>query len=231
MTKKLILIPGLLCNHDLWLDQIAAFEEDYDLTIFDHTTHDSLPEMVAVFLADAPDSFSVAGLSMGGYISFELMRQAPARIEKLILIDTNARADRAEQAAAREELIRRADSGDIREIARELTPFLIHPDRLGDAELCGRIADMAADVGAEAFQRQQRALINRPDSRDLLPRIACPTLIICGAQDALTPPKVHQEMAGLIPGSRFHQIDDCGHLSTMERPDQVTQLMTDFLAE
>jgi len=230
MTKNLILIPGLLCNHDLWLDQIATLEEDYDLTIFDHTTHDSLPEMVADFLQDAPKSFSVAGLSMGGYISFELMRQAPARVEKLVLIDTNARADREEQAAARETLICRADSEDIREIARELTPFLIHPDRLKDEDLCGRIVDMAANVGAEAFQRQQRALVKRPDSRDLLPRIACPTLIICGAQDALTPPKVHQEMADLIPGAQFHQIDDCGHLSTMERPDQVTQLMTDFLA-
>ncbi len=128
-------------------------------------------------------------------------------------------------------MIRRAGSEDIRNIAKELTPYLIHPDRLNDQDLCDRILDMASDVGAGAFQRQQRALITRPDSRDFLPHISCPTLIICGMQDALTPPKVHQEMADLIPAAAFHRIENCGHLSTMERPDVVNSLMQGFLEE
>ena len=229
MSKNLILVPGLLCNHDMWLDQIGEFEEDFDLTLFDHTRHDSLPDMVSAFLAEAPDSFNLAGLSMGGYIAFEIMRQAASRVEKLILLDTNARADRQPQIDMREDLIRRAGEEDIRVIAQELIEYLIHPDHMSDKELCDRILDMASDVGAEAFQQQQRALIGRPDSRDFLPSIICPTLIICGEQDAMTPPKVHQEMAELIPGATFHQIADCGHLSTMEKPEQVNQLMKDFL--
>lgn len=229
MSKNLILVPGLLCNYDLWLDQISAFEQGYDLVLFDHMSHDTLPDMVASFLRDAPESFSLAGLSMGGYIAFEMMRQAGERVEKLILLDTNARADRQPQIEMRTALISRAESEDIRLIARELTEYLIHPDRMADHDLCERIMAMAGDVGAKAFQRQQRALIARPDSRDFLPHITCPTLIISGEQDVLTPPKVHHEMAALIPGAVYHQIAGCGHLSPMERPDEVTRLMQDFL--
>ncbi len=229
MSKNLILVPGLLCSHDLWLDQIDEFEEDYDISLFDHTQHDNLPDMVKSFLEDAPDRFNLAGLSMGGYIAFEVMRQAGGRVEKLILLDSNARADREPQIEMRQTLINRVGMEDIRIIAQELTEFLILPDRRSDEELCDRILDMASEVGAEAFQRQQQALIVRPDSREFLPNIICPTLIICGEQDVLTPPKVHQEMADLIPGAVFHQIADCGHLSTMERPNKVNQLMRAFL--
>lgn len=229
MRKNLILVPGLLCSHDMWLDQIGEFEEDYDLMIFDHTHHDNLPDMVSDFLTDAPDSFALAGLSMGGYIAFEIMRQAASRVEKLILLDTNARADREPQIEMRETLIDRAGKEDIRIIAQELIEYLIHADRVNDKELCDRILDMASDVGAKSFQKQQQALIARPDSREFLPTIKCPTMIICGEQDALTPPKVHQEMADLIPGATYHQIGDCGHLSTMERPEEINQLMREFL--
>lgn len=229
MGKNLILVPGLLCNHDMWLDQIGEFEDDYDMSILDHVSHDNLPDMVSAFLADAPDTFNLAGLSMGGYIAFEVLRQAPERVEKLILLDTNARADRAPQIEMREGLIARAATDDIRQIARELMEYLIHPDQLGNEALCERIIEMAADVGGEAFGMQQQALISRPDSRDFLPSISCPTLIICGEQDALTPPKVHQEMADLVPGAVLHQIADCGHLSTMERPEEINRLMRDFL--
>jgi len=229
MNGNLVLVPGLLCSHDLWLDQIGEFEEDYDLMIFDHTQYDNLLDMVRHFLADAPEKFNLAGLSMGGYIAFEIMRQAPQRVAKLILLDTNARADRQPQIDMRDALIKRAAAEDIRSIAQELIPYLIHPDRLNDTELCERILDMASEVGAEGFQRQQRALIARPDSREALPGIACPTLIICGEDDRLTPPKVHQEMADLIPGAQYHLIPNCGHLSTMECPEEVNGLMRAFL--
>ncbi len=229
MSRNLVFIPGLLCSNDLWLDQIAEFEEDFDIILFDHMEYDNLPDMVRGFLKDAPDRFMVAGLSMGGYIAFEIMKQASNRVEKLIILDSNARADRGPQIEMREVLIDRAGKEDIRTIAQELTEYLIHADRLKDQELCDRILDMATEVGAEAFQRQQQALISRPDSRTSLPEIICPTLIICGEQDALTPPKVHQEMADLIPNSQLYIIADCGHLSTMERPEEVNHLMREFL--
>lgn len=229
MSRNLVFIPGLLCSNDLWLDQIAEFEESFDIILFDHTAHDNLPDMVRAFLKDAPDSFMMAGLSMGGYIAFEIMKQAQARVEKLIILDSNARADREPQIEMRQDLINRAGKEDIRTIAQELTPYLIHADRLKDEDLCDRILDMATEVGAEAFQKQQLALMKRPDFREFLPNITCPTLIICGEQDALTPPKVHQEMADLIPNSHLHIIANCGHVSTMERPDEVNQLMKTFL--
>ncbi len=229
MTDNLVFIPGLLCNHDLWFGQIDAFEQDYDLALFDHMSHDNLPDMVSSFLEEAPEKFTLAGLSMGGYIAFEVMRQAAERVEKLILLDTNARADRQPQIDMRQDLIRRAENEDIRLIAKELTEYLIHPDRMNDRNLCDRIVAMAEDVGAGAFQRQQQALITRPDSRDFLAEITCPAIIISGEQDVLTPPKVHQEMAALIPGAVYHRIADCGHLSTMERPEEVNQLMKSFL--
>ncbi len=118
MSKNLVLIPGLLCSHDLWRDQIAEFEQEYDLWLFDHMSHDNLPDMVADFLKDAPEKFNLAGLSMGGYIAFEMMRQAGDRVERLILLDSNARADRQPQIEMREQLIRRAGREDIRLIAR-----------------------------------------------------------------------------------------------------------------
>ena len=231
MRENLIFVPGLLCSSDMWLAQISAFEEHYDLYLFDHTAHDNLPDMVRAFLKDAPGSFALAGLSMGGYIAFEVMRQASDRVEKLVLLDSNARADREPQIKMRQELIQRAGKEDIRDIAQELTEYLIHPEQMKNAELCGRILDMASEVGAGAFQKQQKALMGRPDSREFLPEIKCPTLIICGEQDMLTPPKVHQEMADLIPGAEMHIIADCGHLSTMERPDEVNRLMSEFFRD
>jgi len=229
MSKNLILVPGLLCSHDLWLDQIGEFEEDYDLSLFDHTQHDNMPDMVQSFLKDAPDSFNLAGLSMGGYISFEIIRQAGDRVEKLVLLDTNARAYRDPQIKMCEEQIKKAETEDIRVIQEDLLEFLIHPDHAGDQELCGRILDMATEIGTESFIMQQKALMNRPDSRDFLPKITCPTLIICGEQDSVTPPKVHEEMVGLLPDAQLHIIPHCGHLSTMEKPEIVNGLMRDFL--
>ena len=229
MTKNLILIPGLLCTDDMWLDQIGEFEEDFDLFLFDHTSHDNMPDMVSAFLDDAPDRFNLAGLSLGGYIAFETIRQAQDRVEKLILLDTNARADRDPQIEFRESLIKRAESEDIQVIAQELTEYLLHSDRMQDEELCQRILEMAEEIGTEGFINQQRAMIARPDSRGFLPDITCPTLILCGEQDAMTPPKVHQEMADLIPGALYHQIADCGHLSSMEQPEAVNRLMREFL--
>jgi len=229
MRENLVLVPGLLCHHDLWRDQICAFEEDFNLIIFDHTRQDNLPDMVCDFLTDAPETFNLAGLSMGGYIAFEIMRQAAIRVKKLILLGTNARADRLSQVQMREALITRAGEEDIRSIAEELTEYLIHPSRLKDADLCERILDMASDVGAEGFKRQQHALIQRPDSRELLSGFTCPALIICGEEDILTPPKVHEEMVNLIAGSHYHPIANCGHLSSMECPEEVNELMRKFL--
>lgn len=229
MSENLLLVSGLLCSDDLWLDQIGAFEQDFNIMLVDHQSHDCIKDMVTAMLLDAPETFSLAGLSLGGYVAFEVMRQAPERVEKLILLDTNARADNEAQKIQRQQMIEQDANQTMVSLIQTRMHFLVHPDHLSDQNLCQRIEHMAEETGMAAYIRQQKAMLTRPDSRDGLKNINGPTLIICGDKDALTPPKVHQEMADLIAGAEFHIIKNCGHLSSMEKPDEVNRLMTDFL--
>lgn len=166
---------------------------------------------------------------MGGYVALEIMRVAPERVARLALLDTSARADTPEQTAARRELIELSQEGRFDEVPRRLLPNLVHPDRLDDERLTSVVLSMAGAVGSKAFVRQEEAIIGRPDSRGDLPGIACPTLVLCGREDALTPMHLHEEMADLIPGSRLRVIDECGHLSALERPEGVTAALREWL--
>lgn len=157
------------------------------------------------------------------------MRQAPGRVEALALLDTSARPDTPEQTEARLALIGLARTGRFDEVWRGLLPKIVHPDRVGDPELRTTVREMAHAVGPGGFERQERAIIGRPDSRDDLIGISCPTLILCGRDDALTPPHLHEELADGIPGARLRQIENCGHLSTLERPEAVTNAMREWL--
>jgi pimeloyl-ACP methyl ester carboxylesterase len=149
----------------------------------------------------------------------------------LALLDTGARADSPEQTARRRGLIELAEKGDFKGVTPRLLPLFLHPDRLKDAELTGRVTAMAHRVGKDAFLRQQKAIMGRIDSRPYLARIACPTLLLCGRQDQLTPPALLEEMAAPIPGALLEVIEDCGHLSTMERPDAVDAALRIWLTE
>ena len=183
-------------------------------------------------LAAAPFAvFALAGLSMGGYIALEIMRQAPQRVSKLALLDTAAGADLPEQTQRRMEFISLAERGKFLGITDMLLPLLVHPSRLNERALTDVVKSMAKNVGKEAFVRQQRAIMSRADSRVLLGAIACPTLVLCGRQDALTPLARHEEIAAGIMGSRLEIIEDCGHLSTLERPAEVNAALRRWLAQ
>ncbi|SDG94377.1 alpha/beta fold hydrolase [Roseospirillum parvum] len=221
----LVLVPGLLCDHGLWARQVEPLAEVADITIADAAAGTTVDEIAANLLAAAPPRFALAGLSMGGYIAFAVLRQARERVSRLCLLDTNARADRDEQKEQRRQLIEMTEGGGFEKAVRTTRPFLIHPDRMADAALNAEVDAMAERVGAETFVRQQRALLERPDSRPELGAIDVPTLVLCGREDALTPPKVHQEMADGIPGARLAIIEACGHLSPLEQPVAVTALM------
>ena len=233
MVKKtsLVLLPGLLCDRELWRRQIESLGDVASPWVADLTLVDSMAAMARRVLAAAPPDFALAGLSMGGYCALEIMRQAPARVTRLALLDTGARADSPEQTARRRGLIELAEKGDFKGVTPRLLPLFLHPDRLKDAELTGRVTAMAHRVGKEAFLRQQKAIMGRIDSRPYLARIACPTLLLCGRQDQLTPPALHEEMVALIPGALLEVIEDCGHLSTMERPDAVDAALRIWLTE
>jgi pimeloyl-ACP methyl ester carboxylesterase len=180
-------------------------------------------------LATMPGRFALAGLSMGGYVALEVMRRAPGRVTRLCLADTSARPDTDAQAERRRGLVAVAGKGTFRGVTRRLLPFLIHPDRLHDEPLTTTVMAMAESVGRDAYARQQQAILGRADSRPDLARIACPTMVICGRQDAVTPLDRSEEIAAAIPGARLVVIEDCGHLCALERPQAVTALMRMWL--
>jgi pimeloyl-ACP methyl ester carboxylesterase len=231
MTEKtpLVLVPGLLCDAALWDHQARHLRDIADISVGETTRDETMPAMARRVLAAAPRSFALAGLSMGGYVCLEIMRQAPERVRRLALLDTAAIADDADKRAQRQDLITLAETGKFKGVTPRLLPLLIHPERLEDAALTQAVMAMAGRVGKAAFLLQQRAILSRMDSRPSLGAIDVPTLVLCGRQDALTPVARHEEMASAIRGARLSIIEDCGHLSTMERPEAATAVMRDWL--
>ncbi len=231
MTERipLVLLPGLLCDQALWRPQVDALADIAAFQIGDLTLNDSLGAMARRVLAAAPPRFALAGLSMGGYVAQEIMRRAPERVSRLALLDTSARADTPEQTARRRGLIELSEKGKFHGVTPRLLPLLLHPEHLADRALTAIVLGMAERVGKAAFLRQQKAIMGRPDGREDLPRIQCPTLVLCGRQDALAPLPLHEEMAGLVAGAALTVIEDCGHLSTLEKPDEVNAAMRRWL--
>src|SRR6185503_7101290 len=228
---KLILVPGLLCDALLWRAQLDALADVAEMRVADHTRSATMAEVARDVLADAPyKSFALAGLSMGGYVALEMMRQAPQRVHRLALLDTSARGESPEQTERRKAFIALAARGKFAGVTEALMPQLIHPSRLGDTALTGAIRQMANNVGKEAFVRQQQAIMSRAESRPLLAAIKCPTLVLCGRQDQLTPLDRHEEMAAGIQGAKLEVLEDCGHVSTMEKPAEVNRALRQWLA-
>jgi pimeloyl-ACP methyl ester carboxylesterase len=227
-TPSLLLLPGLLCDARLWRDQVDALAGEVECLIADTMLDDSLPAMAARALATAPPRFALAGLSMGGYLAFEILRQAPERVTRVALLDTSARPDSPFQARRRRGLIALSRTGLFRGVTPRLLPQLIHPNHvagpIGEAVLA-----MADRVGRNAFLRQQAAILARPDSRPVLARIRVPTLVVVGEADAVTPPDLAEEMAAGISGAALHRIPGSGHLPPMEAPTAVTALLRDWL--
>ena len=228
--QPLVLVPGLLCTAALWAPQVAALADVADMSVPDHTRHDTMEGIARSILANAPERFALAGLSMGGYIAYEIVRQAPQRVTRLALLDTGSRADAPERKARRLELNALAEREGAEKAQDALMPFLVHKDRLGDKALVAAVRQMAADVGVAGFNRQHAAIMARPDNRPLLPGIRCPTLVLVGREDVLTPLELSREIADGIPGSHMEVIPDCGHLSTLEQPDAVNRALRAWLA-
>ncbi len=224
-----LLVPGLSLTARLYEAQIPALWQFGPVMVADHRRDDSIAAIARRVLDHAPPRFSLLGLSMGGYIALELLRQAPQRVARLALLDTSARPDTAVQSARRREMIELARAGRYGEIADLSYPLLVHADRLGDQPLRELLRSMAQDTGAESYIRQQTAIMNRCDSRPGLAAIACPTLVLVGDADQLTPPALAQEIAAAIPGARLTVVPASGHLSPLEQPQRVTAALVDWL--
>lgn len=227
----LVLLPGLLCDAGLWGHQREFLADVADTMVPELTGQDTVGDLARHVLAVAPPRFALAGLSMGGYVSFEIMRQAPERVAKLCLVDTTARADTDEQKERRRALLKLAMTGKFKGVTPRLLPLLIHADRMQDDAVAGEVMRMAERVGRDAFCRQQNAILTRPDSRPDLARIRVPTLVVVGRQDQLTPPDRGQEMADGVADARFAVIERCGHLAPLEQPEATTALMRMWLTQ
>lgn len=229
MRQSLVLLPGLLNDHRLWAHQIADLADLAESVVGDLTRDDSMAGMAKRVLAAAPPRFALAGLSMGGYVALEIMRRAPERVERLALLDTTAQPDTPEQSQRRRDAVALAQAGGFARIMPGMLPNLVHPDHLALDRVGGLVKEMALAVGAEAFARQQNAILHRPDSRPGLPRIACPTLVLVGQDDALTAPERAEEMAALIPAATLAEVEHCGHLSALEQPQEVSAALRAWL--
>lgn len=225
----LVLIPGLLCTAELFAPQVAALWPYGPVTVASTLAGDSIAQLATAILAQAPPRFALVGLSMGGFISLEIMRQAPERVLRLALLDTSARPAPAEQTALFSSLLDQARHGDAAAVLGEALISVLHPVHQQDPALRAVNQRMAQAFSLETFARQATALRTRPDSRPGLTAIAVPTLVLVGEQDQLTPPAEAREMAAAIPNARLVVVPDCGHGSTIEQPAAVNQALHEWL--
>lgn len=229
MNPHIVLLPGLLNNANLFTEQIPALSIPATVEVGDLTNSETISEMAASVLETASTkNFVLLGLSLGGYVAFEIMRQAPERVAGLVLMDTTARPDTAEASAAREALIELAAT-DLEAVIEKLLPRLSHPEKMSLPAVRGVIHSMATSLGKEVFEQQQRAIMGRSDSRPTLATITCETLVICGENDLITPPALATEMAEGIKNAKLEIIPQCGHLSTLDQPEAVNKLLIDWI--
>jgi pimeloyl-ACP methyl ester carboxylesterase len=221
------LLPGLLCDETVWRDQKDALGRFAEVIIPDFRYVSSISAMAQLVLDAAPERFSVAGHSMGGRVALEVFRMAPERVERLALLDTGVHPRAAGEESKRGELVDLARGPGMAAMAARWLPPMLHPDH---SALLEPLTEMVMRSTPETFANQQRALLDRPDARTVLHRIQCPTLVLCGRQDAWSPVSQHEEIAASIPQAKLVIVDDCGHMSPVEQPAAVSHALCEWLA-
>ena len=230
MLHPALFLPGQLTDARLWAPMLAAMPPGLIAPHFAELTRgESVAALARQVLSAPPDKFVLVGLSLGGYVAFEILRQSPHRVKGLVLFNTSARSDDAEKLEERERLKTAVEVGKFVGVTNRLMPTIVHPRQLGNRAVTDIIMQMASHIGQSGFLSQQHAIMSRPDSRELLPHIAVPTLVIGGDSDQRTPPELQREIAELVPGSEFHLLKDVGHLAPLEEPIKCRALLEDFL--
>jgi pimeloyl-ACP methyl ester carboxylesterase len=230
----LLLLPGLACDAEVWKRQARSLAEITSIAIADYGMSDSLAEMARAALARAPERFAVAGHSMGGRVAFEILRRAPGRVAGLALLDTACRELPAGEAGERERagrlaFLNIARSQGMRAMSRRWVQNMVHPTRLSDEPLIEAIVEMMGRKTPETYAAQIKALLDRRDATPVLAATRCPTVVICGREDAWSLLSGHREMAALVPRSKLVVIERCGHMAPMERPGEVTAALAEWL--
>jgi pimeloyl-ACP methyl ester carboxylesterase len=219
-----------LTDERLYAPQIAMLGDAFDCRVFVFRDEDSVRAMAETVLAGTPPRFTLIGLSLGGYAAFEIARLAPERLVRLALLDTRASADSQTQRAGRHADIEKVRAGGIDALIPELPSRWLLPAHAARADLVALMAAMARSIGARGQRNQQRAMLDRPDSHADLERVHLPALVLCGEEDRATPVAEHEAMAARLADSRLEIVPQCGHLSTIEQPDAVNRLLSDWLA-
>ncbi len=233
-NAPLVLVPGLMCDETVWAHQVATLRAGREIRIAEHALSDSLGAMAERILDSAPPLFALAGHSMGGRVALEVLARAPERVTRLALLDTGYEALAPGEAGERERagryrLLEIAQRDGMLVMARDWARGMVHPARLTDLPLMNAIHAMIARASVAQFDAQIRALLARPDRTELLATLRVPTLVLCGHEDTWSPLSRHQEMARRIPASHLVDVPDCGHMSTMERPEAITTALLAWL--
>ena len=227
---SLVLLPGLACDERLWEAQIPALPSSLGVCVSDvHMRHDRIETMATALLSEHAGSLILCGASMGGMIAMEAARQAPGRIAGLALLGTNARPETPDMYELRKSAIELFERGEARDVIELNAGFAFHPVQAGDAALVRRYVDLVLDAGTAQLIRQNRALMERPDQRSHLARLRCPTLVMCGDGDRLTPPECSREICALMPHAELAWVPQCGHMLTMEKPEFVNATLRHWL--
>ena len=233
-VSTLVLLPGLACDAAMWREQLptlTTLATQHAVHVADvHFRFDTLTQMAAALLTENPGPLVLVGASMGGMLALQAQAQAPERIAALALLGTTARADTPELLQLRSDAIVLFEQGRIDEVLRANVPFAFHPDHARRADLVERYIEMVRRAGAAALIRQNRAVMAREDRRPRLEQVTCPTLVLCGEADRLTPPEHSREIADGVPGARLEIVPGAGHMLTMEQPARVNALLLGWLA-
>jgi pimeloyl-ACP methyl ester carboxylesterase len=236
-----LLLPGLICDQTAWQQQIDALSDVADCTCADYGSLDSLTAMAEVALLSAPERFSIAGHSMGGRVALQIYRLAPHRVARIALLNTGylplaAGAAGEEETRKRGELVALAQSQGMHAMLRQWLPPMIDSRRINDTVLVNSIIEMMSRKTPDIFAAQVRALLARPDASSILEQIRCPTLLLTGREDGWSTPAQHAAMAAKIAaakiaGSQVVIVPDCGHMSMLERPAEVSAALRAWLAQ
>jgi pimeloyl-ACP methyl ester carboxylesterase len=223
--QPIVLLPGMMCDARLFEHQVAAFSSERAVQVACLSTADNIQQLAMHVLASAPHEFALAGLSMGGIVAMEIIRQAPARVKRLALLDTNPLPEPENVRINRADQVYRVRAGGLEQVMREeLKPNFL-ADGARRADVLDTCMAMALNLGADTFARQAQAITNRPDQQDTLRQVAVPTLVLTGESDRLCPMDRHTLMHDLIPHSTLVVIPDAGHLPTLEQPALTTRAM------
>lgn len=231
MSTPIVLVPGLNCTAECYAGQVPSLWQFGSVLIPDHKRGSTMADIASAILRDAPPAFALAGFSLGGYIVFEMLRQAPERITRLALIDTMARLDAPDRLLKRHDAIRLAQAGKLRQLVTANYPDSVHPDHADHPAIRDISIRMALANGPEVYVRQQQAIIGRPDSTPVLPTIRVPTTIIVGEADAITPVADAHAMADAITAAHLVTIAGAGHMSPTEQPAAVAAALVGWLRQ